>query len=118
MYARTLMKPDAKGNAINFNSLEEQEMVGDVFAQAIQSLSEADREMPPVVEILKLLRAGIAVHHSGLLPILKEVVELLFQEGLIKVWFVTKSCLSTCLLRPAEGGLCLSASPSCRCCRR
>ncbi|EIE19880.1 HUA enhancer 2 [Coccomyxa subellipsoidea C-169] len=91
MYARTLMKPDAKGNAINFNSPEEQEMVGDVFAQAIQSLSEADREMPPVVEILKLLRAGIAVHHSGLLPILKEVVELLFQEGLIKALFATET---------------------------
>ena len=40
--------------------------------------------MPPVVEILKLLRRGIGVHHSGLLPILKEVVELLFQEQLIK----------------------------------
>ena len=41
--------------------------------------------MPPVVEILKLLRLGIGVHHSGLLPILKELVELLFQEQLIKV---------------------------------
>ena len=45
---------------------------------------QVDREMPPVVEILKLLRRGIGVHHSGLLPILKEVVELLFQEQLIK----------------------------------
>ncbi len=32
-----------------------------------------------------MLRRGIGVHHSGLLPILKEVVEILFQEGLIKV---------------------------------
>lgn len=80
------MKPDAKGNGICFNTPEEGEMVEGIFTQAIQSLSEADREMPPVVEILKLLKAGIAVHHSGLLPILKEVVEILFQEGLIKVW--------------------------------
>lgn len=79
------MKPDAKGNGICFNTPEEGEMVEGIFTQAIQSLSEADREMPPVVEILKLLKAGIAVHHSGLLPILKEVVEILFQEGLIKV---------------------------------
>lgn len=85
MYARQLMKPDGKGNTINFNTPEEQEMVETVFTQAISSLSEADREMPPVVEILKLLKAGIGVHHSGLLPILKEVVELLFQEQLIKV---------------------------------
>ena len=46
--------------------------------------AQADRAMPPVVEILKLLRLGIGVHHSGLLPILKELVELLFQEQLIK----------------------------------
>jgi len=32
-----------------------------------------------------LLERGIGVHHSGILPILKEVVEMLFQEGLVKV---------------------------------
>lgn len=32
-----------------------------------------------------MLRRGVGVHHSGLLPILKEVVEILFQEGLLKV---------------------------------
>ena len=34
-----------------------------------------------------LLKRGIGVHHSGILPILKEVVEMLFQEGLVKVRF-------------------------------
>lgn len=37
-------------------------------------------------EALPMLKRGIGVHHSGLLPILKEVIELLFQEGLLKVW--------------------------------
>jgi antiviral helicase SKI2 len=32
-----------------------------------------------------LLKRGIGVHHSGILPILKEVVEMLFQEELVKV---------------------------------
>jgi superfamily II RNA helicase len=32
-----------------------------------------------------LLRRGIAVHHSGLLPILKEIIEMLFSRGLVKV---------------------------------
>lgn len=36
--------------------------------------------------MLPLLMRGIGVHHSGLIPILKEVIEILFQEGLIKVW--------------------------------
>lgn len=32
-----------------------------------------------------MLKRGIGVHHSGLLPILKEVIEIMFQENLIKV---------------------------------
>ncbi len=31
-----------------------------------------------------MLKRGVGVHHSGLLPILKEVIEILFQENLIK----------------------------------
>ncbi|RVW41859.1 DExH-box ATP-dependent RNA helicase DExH9 [Vitis vinifera] len=38
-----------------------------------------------VSNMLPLLKRGIGVHHSGLLPILKEVIEILFQEGLIKM---------------------------------
>ena len=39
--------------------------------------------------ILPLLLKGIGIHHSGLLPIVKETIEILFSEGLIKVrwWF-------------------------------
>ena len=33
----------------------------------------------------ELLKRGIGVHHSGILPILKEIVEMLFQRGLVKV---------------------------------
>jgi ATP-dependent RNA helicase DOB1 len=40
---------------------------------------------PQIHAILPMLRRGIGIHHSGLLPILKELVELLFQEGLLKV---------------------------------
>lgn len=43
-----------------------------------------------------MLKRGIGVHHSGLLPILKEVVEILFQEGLIKVRSVKDWTVSAC----------------------
>ncbi|MEA2646842.1 MAG: ATP-dependent helicase HelY, partial [Chloroflexota bacterium] len=39
----------------------------------------------------ELLAQGIAVHHAGLLPFLKELVEELFQTGLIKVVFATET---------------------------
>ncbi|TGZ83792.1 antiviral helicase [Ascodesmis nigricans] len=74
-----------------FNDDAEKEMVGKVFENAISSLSEDDRSLPQIQHILPLLRRGIGIHHSGLLPILKEVIEILFQEGLIKVLFATET---------------------------
>lgn len=38
----------------------------------------------------ELLRRGLGVHHSGILPILKEIVEMLFSRGLVKVSGVGK----------------------------
>ena len=39
----------------------------------------------------KMWEKGIAVHHSGLMPIFKEIIELLFSKGLIKVLFATET---------------------------
>ncbi|KAF8603077.1 ATP-dependent RNA helicase [Ceratobasidium sp. AG-I] len=73
------------------NSEEEQEMVQNVFTNAIAALSEEDRQLPQIEHLLPLLKRGIGIHHGGLLPILKEVIEILFQEGLIKVLFATET---------------------------
>jgi len=47
------------------------------------------------------LRRGLAMHHAGLLPYLKELVEELFQRGLIKVVFATET-LSLGIHMPAR----------------
>ncbi|XP_064408097.1 superkiller complex protein 2-like [Latimeria chalumnae] len=39
----------------------------------------------------ELLKRGIGVHHSGILPILKEVIEVLFAKGLVKILFATET---------------------------
>lgn len=62
-----------------------------IFWSAMDMLSDDDKKLPQVSNILPLLKRGIGVHHSGLLPILKEVIEILFQEGLIKCLFATET---------------------------
>lgn len=47
-------------------------------------LGQADRRVPQVLRVRELLSRGLGVHHAGLLPIVKEVVELLFCRGLVK----------------------------------
>ncbi|MCO5602887.1 hypothetical protein L7F22_057026 [Adiantum nelumboides] len=76
---------------LEFNTDDEKDMVSTVFNNAIGALSEEDRQLPQIEHILPLLRRGIGIHHGGLLPILKEVIEILFQEGLIKVLFATET---------------------------
>ena len=38
-----------------------------------------------VRRVRELCRRGLGVHHAGLLPIVKEIVEMLFCRGLLKV---------------------------------
>ncbi|KAE8691783.1 ATP-dependent RNA helicase SKI2 [Hibiscus syriacus] len=53
--------------------------------KAFSRLKGSDCNLPQVVRVQGLLCRGIGVHHAGLLPIVKEVVEMLFCRGVIKV---------------------------------
>ncbi|KAI8336840.1 rRNA-processing arch domain-containing protein [Chlamydoabsidia padenii] len=89
-------KKECEANALqlsklDFNDSNESAMVSQVFNNAISSLSEDDRELPQIQQLLPLLKRGIGVHHGGLLPIMKETIEVLFQENLLKVLFATET---------------------------
>lgn len=76
---------------LDFNTMEEKKLVDEVFENAMDVLTEEDRKLPQVENVLPLLRRGIGIHHGGLLPILKETIEILFGEGLIKALFATET---------------------------
>lgn len=59
--------------------------------KAFSRLKGSDRNLPQILRVQSLLRRGIGVHHAGLLPIVKEVVEMLFCRGVIKVLFSTET---------------------------
>lgn len=80
-----------KMSKLDFNTPEEKKMLTKIFDNAISILSDEDKDLPQIKNILPLLKRGIGIHHSGLLPILKEIIEILFQEGLIKVLFATET---------------------------
>ncbi|KAI6180853.1 hypothetical protein M3Y98_00765800 [Aphelenchoides besseyi] len=61
------------------------------FNKCIDRLKGSDKILPQVIRMKSYCEHGFAVHHSGILPILKEVVELLFQRGLVKVLFATET---------------------------
>lgn len=52
---------------------------------------EEFKRLPEYIEMVELMSKGIAVHHSGVLPILREMVELMFARGFIKLLFATET---------------------------
>ncbi|KAI9317209.1 rRNA-processing arch domain-containing protein [Dichotomocladium elegans] len=89
-------KRECEANALqmsklDFNDENEHEMVNQVFTNAVSSLNEDDRQLKQIQQLLPLLRRGIGIHHGGLLPIMKETIEVLFQENLLKVLFATET---------------------------
>jgi superfamily II RNA helicase len=47
--------------------------------------------LPQYQDILKQLQKGVVYHHSGLIPILKEIIEILYSKGLVKILFATET---------------------------
>jgi len=48
-------------------------------------------QMPEYIQLIKLLEKGIGIHHSGMIPILREIVELMISKRYIKILFATDS---------------------------
>ncbi|QQL45293.1 DEAD/DEAH box helicase [Sulfuriroseicoccus oceanibius] len=64
--------------SVNFCSKEEKREIA-------EALHEANFRSPYGKEVSKLLRHGIGIHHAGLLPKYRVLVEKLTQRGLLKV---------------------------------
>src|SRR5215510_2301565 len=61
------------------------------------AIGDMIRESPTVAEstlnqsVFEALRLGIGLHHAGILPSLKRLIEVLFERGLCKVVFATET---------------------------
>lgn len=91
-------KIDICANEITTNLLEFDSKVPYIIDRECEQLLrsklpnyEEYLHLPEYVNMVALLRKGIAIHHSGVLPILKEIVELLYAKGYIKLLFATET---------------------------
>ena len=48
-------------------------------------------ELPEYNDLVSLLEKGIGIHHSGMIPVLREIVELMISKKYIKLLFATES---------------------------
>ena len=48
-------------------------------------------ELPEYDQLVNLLEKGVGIHHSGMIPILREIVEIMISKKYIKLLFATES---------------------------
>ncbi|XP_037548858.1 helicase SKI2W [Nematolebias whitei] len=94
--AFTFSRARCDENARSLDSMDlttsiEKAEIHSFFQKSLSRLRGGDRQLPQILLMRDLLKRGIAVHHSGILPILKEVIEMLFSRGLVKVLFATET---------------------------
>ena len=48
-------------------------------------------QLPEFYNIVRLLEKGVAYHHSGIIPVFREMIEILFGQGKVKLLFATET---------------------------
>jgi ATP-dependent RNA helicase HelY len=76
---------------LRLTTTEERRTIRATALAATLELPDEDLAALGFDEWLEALERGLSAHHAGLLPVFKEVVEGLFQQGLIKVVFATET---------------------------
>ncbi|MFO7711100.1 MAG: DEAD/DEAH box helicase [Candidatus Woesearchaeota archaeon] len=67
---------------------QEKKRIAQVFSE---NLNDETRPMQSTGRLREVITRGVAFHHAGMLPKLKEIVEILFGEGLVKVLYATET---------------------------
>jgi ATP-dependent RNA helicase HelY len=79
-------------HGVDFTSLQQKFKIDEVLAERLAAVDDPEEaELYSRGLSMDLLRRGIAMHHAGLLPYVKETVEELFQAGLLRVVFATET---------------------------
>ncbi|CAK9018179.1 unnamed protein product [Durusdinium trenchii] len=85
----------AGGKRMDFSSNAAKSKIHARLQAGLAGLDERDKQLAQVKHCCDLLVRGIGVHHGGMsaaqLPLLREIVELLFADGLLPVIFATET---------------------------
>jgi len=76
---------------LNLTSEDERRVINEIVDVGVMDLPAEDLAALDFPAWHHALERGVAAHHAGLIPRFKEIVETLFQQGLIKVVFATET---------------------------
>jgi len=75
----------------NLLTFEEISEVENIFHYYMKDYKKTYEIMPQYQDVYEQLKKGVVYHHSGLIPILKEIIEIVYSKGLVKILFATET---------------------------
>ncbi len=78
-------------SGIRLTTDEERARIAEIVDERLWELPTEDLEVLGLSRWRRSLLDGVAAHHAGLVPLFKEVIESLFQQGLLKLVFATET---------------------------
>jgi ATP-dependent RNA helicase HelY len=78
-------------SGVRLTNDEERTRIADVVDSRLWELPVEDLEVLGLSRWRRSLLDGVAAHHAGLVPLFKELIETLFQQGLLKIVFATET---------------------------
>ena len=75
----------------NLLTFEEVNEVENIFNYYMKDYKKTYEILPQYQDVFAQLKKGVVYHHSGLIPILKEIIEILYSKGLVKILFATET---------------------------
>lgn len=88
---RSMLESYAKKIPFNFVNIQEQSEIKKIWNKHLLGYRKLYENSSDWIDLYKLVSNGIGIHHAGMIPILKEIVEILYSEGLIKVLLATET---------------------------
>ncbi len=78
-------------SGVRLTTEAEQAAIRAIIDERLGGLDPADLAVLGYDQFVRQLEAGVAAHHAGMVPPMKEVVEACFIEGLVKAVFATET---------------------------
>ena len=72
-------------------TIEEITEVENIFNFHMRDYRKIYEILPQYQDVYAQLKKGIVYHHSGLIPILKEIIEIIYGKGLVKILIATET---------------------------
>ena len=91
VFSRKECEKLAKKTTYNLITEEERAEIKKIFNFNMRKFKDTYEKLPQYQDVLQIIERGVAYHHSGLIPILKEIIEILFSKGLIKILYATET---------------------------